>query len=194
AAADGVPHQAVRSGSALADARPLAFVYTGMGPQWWAMARGLLQRNAVFRAAIDRCDAAIAPLTGWSLAAELLAPEPDSRMAESVVAQIANFGVQYALSRLWESFGVRPDLIVGHSAGEVAAALEAGALSFDDAITVIVHRARIQHTASGGGRLLSVALSEAAALDLPELARGEVEIAAVNSPDSVALVGPLAAL
>ncbi|MGZ9825371.1 type I polyketide synthase [Tsukamurella ocularis] len=194
AAADGTPHQAARSGSALDDARPLAFVYTGMGPQWWGMARGLLQHNTVFRAAIDRCDAAIAPLTGWSLTAALLAPEADSRMAESVVAQIANFGVQYALTRLWESFGVRPDLIVGHSAGEVAAALEAGALSFADAITVIVHRARLQHTASGGGRLLAVALGEAAAAELPEVARGEVEFAAINSPDSVALVGALPAL
>ncbi|MBS4100241.1 type I polyketide synthase [Tsukamurella paurometabola] len=187
--ADGTPHQSVRSASALADARPLAFVYTGMGPQWWGMARGLLHHNPVFRAAVDRCDAAIAPLTGWSLTAELLAPEGDSRMSESVVAQIANFGVQYALSRLWESFGVRPDLIVGHSAGEVAAALEAGALTFEDAITVIVHRARIQHTASGGGRLLAVALGEEAARDLPEVARGELEFAAINSPDSVALVG-----
>lgn len=194
AAADATPHQSVRVGSALADARPLAFVYTGMGPQWWAMARGLLRHNAVFRAAVDRCDAAIAPLTGWSLTAELLAPETDSRMAESVVAQIANFGVQYALTRLWESFGVRPDLIVGHSAGEVAAALEAGALTFDDAITVIVHRARIQHTASGGGRLLAVALGETAAAELPEVVRGDVEFAAINSPDSVALVGALPVL
>ncbi|MCA0155353.1 type I polyketide synthase [Tsukamurella sp. M9C] len=194
AAAEGVPHQAVRTGSALADARPLAFVYTGMGPQWWGMARGLLQHNAVFRAAVDRCDAAIAPLAGWSLTAELLAPEATSRMQESVVAQIANFGVQYALTRLWESFGVRPDLIVGHSAGEVAAALEAGALTFDDAITVIVHRARLQHTASGTGRLLAVALGEAAASELPEVARGEVEFAAVNSPGSVALVGALPVL
>ena len=191
AAAEGIPHQAVRAGAALADARPLAFVYTGMGPQWWGMARGLLQHNAVFRAAIDRCDAAIAPLAGWSLSAELLAPESTSRMQESVVAQIANFGVQYALTRLWESFGVRPDLIVGHSAGEVAAALEAGSLTFDDAITVIVHRARLQHTASGTGRLLAVALGEAAASELPEVARGEVEFAAINSPGSVALVGAL---
>ncbi|TWS18774.1 type I polyketide synthase [Tsukamurella asaccharolytica] len=189
AAADGAPHQCLRSGSALADARPLAFVYTGMGPQWWAMARGLLQHNAVFRAAIDRCDEAIAALVGWSLSSELLAAEADSRMSESVVAQIANFGVQYALTRLWESFGVRPDLIVGHSAGEVAAALEAGALEFEDAITVIVHRARIQHTASGGGRLLAVALGATAAAELPEVVRGEVELAAINSPDSVALVG-----
>lgn len=194
AAAEGTPHQAVRTGSALADARPLAFVYTGMGPQWWGMARGLLQHNAVFRAAIDRCDAAIAPLAGWSLTAELVAPESTSRMRESVVAQIANFGVQYALTRLWESFGVRPDLIVGHSAGEVAAALEAGALTFDDAITVIVHRARLQHTASGTGRLLAVALGEAAARELPEVARGQVEFAAINSPGSVALVGALSAL
>lgn len=194
ASADGAPHRAARAGTALADARPLAFVYTGMGPQWWAMARGLLDGNAVFRSAIDRCDAALLPLTGWSLTDELHAAEDASRMGESVVAQIANFAVQYALSRLWESFGVRPDLIVGHSAGEVAAALESGALTFDDAITVIALRARLQHTTSGGGRLLAVALAEADARALPEVERGEVEFAALNAPESVALVGALPVL
>ncbi|GAA1090791.1 type I polyketide synthase [Tsukamurella spumae] len=194
AAAEGAPHPSVRTGSALADARPLAFVYTGMGPQWWGMARGLLQHNSVFRTAIDRCDAALLPLTGWSLTDALLASEADSRMAESEVAQIANFAVQYALSRLWESFGVRPDLIVGHSAGEVAAVLEAGALTFDDAVTVIAHRARLQHTASGRGRLLAVALGEADARALPEVQRGELEFAALNAPESIALVGALQVL
>jgi myxalamid-type polyketide synthase MxaE and MxaD len=161
------PHPLLRTGRALADARPLAFVYTGMGPQWWGMARGLIEHNQTFRAAIDRCDRAARPLTGWSLTAELLADEQDSRMDESVVSQIANFAVQYALTELWSSFGVRPDLIVGHSAGEVAAALAAGALSFEDAVTVIVHRARIQHKASGGGRLLAVALTGASSAALP---------------------------
>lgn len=194
AAAAEVPHPRVVTGNALASARPLAFVYTGMGPQWWGMARGLLQHNSVFRAAIERCDTAITPLIGWSLTEQLLADEDTSRMGESVVAQIANFGVQYGLTRLWESFGVRPDLIVGHSAGEVAAALAAGALSFDDAITVIVHRARLQHTASGRGRLLAVALAEADARDLPEFADGTVELAAINSPGSVALVGAVPVL
>ncbi|KXP08681.1 type I polyketide synthase [Tsukamurella pseudospumae] len=194
AAAADMPHERVHTGTALDDARPLAFVYTGMGPQWWGMARGLLQHNSVFRAAVQECNAAITPRIGFSLVAELLADQQSSRMHESVVAQITNFAVQYGLTRLWESFGVRPDLIVGHSAGEVAAALAAGALSFDDAITVIVHRSRLQHLASGEGRLLAVALSEAEAGKIPEVADGTVELAAINSPDSVALVGSVSAL
>ncbi|GAB3135936.1 type I polyketide synthase [Tsukamurella serpentis] len=194
AASEGLPHPNLRSGSATLPARPLVFVYTGMGPQWWGMARGLLENNLVFREAVDRCDAALRPIIGWSVTDELLADEDRSRMGESVVAQIANFAVQYALTRLWQTFGVRPDAIVGHSAGEVAAALAAGALTFEDAITVIAHRARLQHLASGGGRLLAVALSESEAAKSPAVADGRLEFAAFNSPDSVALVGELAEL
>lgn len=185
----GQPHPAVHLSAGPAAGSPLAFVYTGMGPQWWGMGRDLLTRSPVFRAAIDRCDAALSRLADWSLTEELLAGETASRMGETAISQPANFALQVALTELWASLGIKPDAIVGHSAGEIAAAYVAGALTFEDAVTVIYHRARLQHQTAGSGRLVAAAISPERALELPSVVTGRVAIAAVNSPMSVALVG-----
>jgi myxalamid-type polyketide synthase MxaE and MxaD len=190
----GDPHPALHSSVTPAGERPLGFIFTGLGPQWWGMGRQLLQQSPVYRAVIERCDAALTPLAGWSLMDELSADEGASRMAETAVLQPANFALQVGLAELWSSLGVVPGAIVGHSAGEVAAAYVAGALSFDDAVTVIYHRARLQQLTSGEGRLLALAISEARALELPAVRDGFLSIAAVNSPVSVALVGDQAHL
>jgi len=187
----GNPHPAVHSSAMLGAVRPLGFVFTGLGPQWWAMGRQLLEQSPVFRAVIERCDAALTPLAGWSLMDEMSADEAASRMAETAVLQPANFALQVGLTELWSALGVVPEAIVGHSAGEVAAAYVAGALSFEDAITVIYHRARLQQLTSGEGHLLAVAIPEARALELPAVRDGFLNLAAVNSPASVALVGDL---
>jgi myxalamid-type polyketide synthase MxaE and MxaD len=190
----GNPHPAVHSSVTPGAERPLGFIFTGLGPQWWGMGRQLLQESPVYRAAIERCDAALTPLAGWSLMDELSADERTSRMAETAVLQPANFALQVGLAELWASLGVVPEAIVGHSAGEVAAAYVAGALSFDDAITVIYHRARLQQLTSGEGHLLAVAIPESRALELPAVRDGFLTLAAVNSPASVALVGDQAHL
>jgi myxalamid-type polyketide synthase MxaD len=185
----GQPHPAVHLSAGPAGGSPLAFVYTGMGPQWWGMGRQLLTRSPVFRTAIEQCDAELRRLADWSLTEELLAGEESSRMGATAISQPANFALQVALTELWASLGIRPDAIIGHSAGEIAAAYVAGALSFEDAVTVIYHRARLQHQTTGQGRLVAAAISPERALELPSVADGRVVIAAVNSPVSVALVG-----
>ncbi|MGH3249560.1 MAG: type I polyketide synthase [Trebonia sp.] len=191
---EGVSHPAVRrSEYPAADVR-LALVFTGMGPQWWGMGRDLFTSNAVFRAEIERCDAAFAPLAGWSLADALLADEAASAMSRTEVSQPANFALQVGLAAVWKSLGITPDAIIGHSAGEVAAAYVAGALTFDDAITVIYHRARLQQLTSGQGRLMAVAIPEEEARGLDAVRDGRLAVASVNSPESVALVGPTAEL
>ena len=191
---DGQPHLAVHLSAGLATPSPLAFVFTGMGAQWWGMGRQLLAGNRVFREAIERCDAALAPLAGWSLVDELRADKSASRMRQTAISQPANFALQVALTDLWSSLGVAPDAIIGHSAGEIAAAYAAGALTFDDAVTVIYHRARLQQRTSGQGRLIAAAISEDRAHELAAVLDGRVGVAAVNSPESVALVGSVAAL
>jgi hybrid polyketide synthase/nonribosomal peptide synthetase FtdB len=185
----GQPHPAVHVSSAGPSSSPLAFVYTGMGPQWWGMGRQLLTTNRVFRDVIDRCDAAFRSLGGWSLTEEMLAPETASRMGQTAISQPANFALQVALTQVWASLGIRPTAIIGHSAGEIAAAYLAGSLTFDDAATVIFHRARIQHKTAGQGRLLAVAIPEERAAGLPGVKDGRLSIASVNSPTSSALVG-----
>ncbi|HKS99924.1 MAG TPA: acyltransferase domain-containing protein, partial [Rugosimonospora sp.] len=155
------------------------------------MGRQLLESSRVFRAAIERCDAALVPFSGASLVDDLRAEEAGSRMSRTAVAQPANFALQVALTDLWESLGIRPDVLIGHSAGEIAAAHLAGCLSFEDAVKVIYHRARLQDLTTGQGRLVAAAISAERAEGLPEVRDGRLAIAAVNGPEAVALVGPV---
>jgi acyl transferase domain-containing protein/NAD(P)-dependent dehydrogenase (short-subunit alcohol dehydrogenase family)/acyl carrier protein len=172
----------------------IAFLFSGMGPQWWAMGRQLLAEEPVFRTAIESCDELLRRHVPWSLLAELQAEEACSRMDETQIAQPANFALQVGLTALWRARGVVPDAVVGHSAGEVAAAHCAGVLTLPDAVRLIFHRSRLQQRTSGEGRLAAVALS------LPEARQAlcgyedRVSIAAINSPSSLTLVGDPAAL
>jgi acyl transferase domain-containing protein/acyl carrier protein len=186
----GSPGQGCSSGRVpLAGRQKIAFVCSGMGPQWWAMGRDLLRREAVFREVIERCDAAFLPYTGWSLLAELTASEAESRMAETEVAQPANFAVQLALAELWRSWGIQPDSVIGHSQGEVAAQYLAGVLSFDDAVKVAYNRAALQQRTSGTGRMLAVGLSpETLTLAAADAGPG-VSVAAMNAPSAGTLSG-----
>ncbi|MFF9775843.1 amino acid adenylation domain-containing protein [Streptomyces sp. NPDC013978] len=174
--------------------RRLCWVFTGMGPQWWAMGRRLFATEPVYREAVERCAEHIGELTGWSLTGELAADEAHSRMAETWLAQPANFAVQVGLAALWRSRGVRPDAIVGHSTGEVAAFHEAGVYGLADAVKVVVHRSRLQQQLAGTGGMLAVALTEAEARRRLHPYGDMVSVAAVNSPGSLTLAGDTAAL
>ncbi|HEU5058724.1 MAG TPA: beta-ketoacyl synthase N-terminal-like domain-containing protein, partial [Kofleriaceae bacterium] len=172
----------------------LLFVYTGMGPQWFAMGRELAAAEPVYAAALEECDAHFRAAAGWSIAAEMARPENLSRMAETGVAQPANAVLQIALTRLWASWGVVPDAVIGHSVGEVAAAHVAGALSLADAMRLAHERSRLQQQLAGQGTMLAVGLDpEQAAVRIAGRDH-RISIAAVNSASSVTLAGERAAL
>jgi acyl transferase domain-containing protein/ubiquinone/menaquinone biosynthesis C-methylase UbiE len=192
--ADGEPRPGLATGRVLGQPPRVAFVCSGQGPQWWAMGRELIATEPVFRAAIDECDAIVRRLGDWSLRTELLASEADSRMQETSISQPAIFAMQVALGRLWESWGVRPDALVGHSVGEVAAAHLAGALSLEDAVRTIYHRGRCMDFAEAHGRMLAVGLPMQEALTLVEGREDRISLAANNSPGSVTLSGDGATL
>jgi hybrid polyketide synthase/nonribosomal peptide synthetase FtdB len=185
----GQPHPAVRLSEGPAVGSPLAFVFTGMGPQWWGMGRELFGTNRTFRTAIERCDSELRRHADWSLMEELQAQETASRMTQTQISQPANFALQVALTEVWATLGVTPGAVIGHSAGEIAAAYVAGGLGFEDAVRVIYQRARLQHLTTGQGRLLSAAIAEDRARELPAVLDGRLAVAAINSPSSVALVG-----
>lgn len=177
----------------------LAFVCTGMGPQWWGMCRGLLDEYPAFAESIERSDRELSRYTGWSLIDQLRTDETRSRMGETDVAQPANFAVQLALAEQLAQFGIRPDAVIGHSAGEVAAHCLAGVLTFEEAVRVVYHRSRLQQRTSGLGRMLAVGLSAEALIEsIGEQAwdafAPRVSIAAVNSPASVTVAGESEAL
>ncbi|MFJ5226339.1 amino acid adenylation domain-containing protein [Streptomyces sp. NPDC088400] len=166
-----------------------AWVFTGMGPQWWGMGRELFATQPVYREAVERCDREIAALTGWSLVEEMDADAADSRMAETWLAQPANFAVQTGLAALWRAHGVHPAAIVGHSTGEIAAFHEAGVYSLRDAVRIVVHRSRLQQRLVGTGTMLAVGLPEDEAAQRIRPYGDLVSIAAVNSPTALTLAG-----
>ena len=166
----------------------MAFIYSGMGPQWWAMGRELMDKEPLFLATIKECDSYFIKQTGWSILEALRADENQSRMTRTDVAQPGNFVIQIALTALLKDWGIEPDAVIGHSVGEVSAAYISGALSLEDAIKVSFHRSRLQATTAGNGSMLAAALSEPEALKLIEHF-DKVSIAAINSPASVTLSG-----
>ncbi|MFJ4499522.1 amino acid adenylation domain-containing protein [Streptomyces sp. NPDC088864] len=177
-----------------AEDRRLVWVFTGMGPQWWGMGRQLLRDEPAFRKAVTECDRVLREFAGWSLLAEMTADESASRMNEIWLAQPANFALQTGLAAMWRSYGVRPDAVVGHSTGEIAAFYEAGVYSLEDAVRIVVQRSRLQHTLAGTGTMLAVSLPEDEAERRVRPYQDRVSIAAVNSPASVTLAGEEAAL
>ena len=127
ALSQGRAHPAVSAGTA----RPLGgvvFVFPGHGSQWPAMGRALLAESAVFAEAIAACDAALLPHTGWSVGA-VLRGEAGAELPpldRVDVVQPVLFAMAIGLAAVWRSVGVRPDAVIGHSVGEIAAAVECG--------------------------------------------------------------------
>lgn len=181
----------VQSGQSISDSHnSIVFVFTGMGPQWWAMGRQLIKTQPVYREMIEKCEQIFQEYAGWSLLDELqIEDEANSRMNETQVAQPANFILQVALAELWRTWGIIPNVIVGHSTGEVAAAYCAGALSLEDAIQVIYHRSRLQQSLAGSGSMVAVGLPVSQIEQLIRNYNDQVSIAAVNGPNSVTLAG-----
>ena len=172
----------------------LAFVCTGMGPQWWRMCRGLLDVFPAFTDSILRSDRELFRYTDWSLLEELCRDEGRSRMAETEIAQPANFAIQIALAEQLAEFGLVPDAVIGHSAGEVAAHHLAGLLTFEQAIEVIYHRSRLQQRTSGQGRMLAVGLDAESLMRTIDVKAADelgrrVSVAAINSPSAVTIAG-----
>jgi acyl transferase domain-containing protein/NADPH:quinone reductase-like Zn-dependent oxidoreductase len=169
------------------------FVYTGMGPQWWAMGRELLTADGIFAAKAAEIDAAFQRIAGWSVIDELLRPEDRSQISSTAIAQPANFLIQVALTRELAEFGITPSAVVGHSVGEVSAAYVSGMLSLPDALLVSYHRARLQATTADTGGMLAIGMPVEEVRQLLG-ANMQVDIAAVNSPSSVTVAGDSAQL
>ncbi|MER7877316.1 SDR family NAD(P)-dependent oxidoreductase [Streptomyces solisilvae] len=163
------------------------FVFPGQGSQWVGMAVELLESSAVFAARFAECERALSSFVDWSLVDVVRAGD----FGRVDVVQPVLWAVMVSLAALWESVGVCPDAVVGHSQGEIAAAVVAGVLSLEDGARVVALRSKAIVGLVGGGGMVSVPLpvGEVRGL-LPE----GVSVAAVNGPSSVVVSGDVAGL
>ena len=184
-----IDEQGDSASSCQTDHKRVAFVFTGMGPQWHAMGKQLWKESEVYRTEALAFDAVFKKTANFSILDELLKDEEDSRISETEYAQPANFLVQVALTATLRSYGIEPHAVTGHSVGEVSSAYISGMLSLEDAIRVSVNRSQLQGTLRGRGGMLAAAIDEETALELIKDMAPNVSIAAINSPTSVTLAG-----
>lgn len=172
----------------------LCFVFCGQGPQRARMGLDLADADPEFARHLARCDAAILPITGWSLLEELARPEEETRLGETSVAQPALVAIQTGLAALLARRGLAPVTVIGHSIGEVSALEAAGILSLEEALRIACLRGRIMQEAEGAGGMASVPLDPEAARTLIAPHGDALSIAAANAPSEVVLSGATEAL
>ncbi|WP_370216856.1 type I polyketide synthase [Kitasatospora sp. GAS1066B] len=174
----------------------VAFVFPGQGSQWAAMGARLWEESAAFRASIEACGATLAPFTDWSLEDVLLGRAGEAWLERVDVVQPVLWAVMVSLAEVWRGAGVEPSVVLGHSQGEIAAAVVAGALSLEDGAKVVALRSKaIAAGLAGLGGMVSLALPVAAVRErLARWGERRISVAAVNGPSSVVVSGEPTAL
>lgn len=167
----------------------VAFVFSGQGPQWYAMGRALYREEKVFRQTLEEAHEAVKAIGGWHLLDHFLADESLTKIAQTSYAQPLITAVQLGLDRLWRSWGITPSAVVGHSIGEVAAGVSAGCFDLAQGMRIIYHRGRTMDRASSKGAMLAAGISMEKAEELARPHGEAVCLAAVNGPSSVTFAG-----
>ncbi|HSE38870.1 MAG TPA: type I polyketide synthase, partial [Blastocatellia bacterium] len=178
-----------------ANDHPAIFMFPGQGAQHPGMGAELYNSEQTFREQIDRCSELLQPHLGCDLRSLLYPSEENveeaaERLKQTVFTQPALFVVEYALAKLWMSWGVRPRAMIGHSIGEYVAACIAGVLTLEDALTLVAARGRLMQSVPGGA-MTSVTLPEA---ELAPLLDKGLAIAAINGPSFCVVSGETEAI
>ncbi|NTX06847.1 type I polyketide synthase [Myxococcus sp. CA040A] len=189
---DGAPER-VFTGMAKDGGRPVVFLFPGGGAQHVRMGQELYETEPAFREAFDACAALLSRRGGPSLRAVLYPPgdaDASAPLPRPSVGLPALFTVEYALAKLWESWGIQPEAMIGHSMGEYVAACLAGVFSLEDALALVTERGRLFEQLPSGA-MVSVALSEE---ELLPLLSERLSLAAVNGPTQCVVAGDTAAV
>lgn len=171
----------------------IAFVFSGNGAQWAGMGVEAYRENPHFRQYFQSFSALFEYHLGEKLTDLIVADDLGTRLADATIAQPLLFAVQASLSDSLSAYGIRPDVVFGHSVGEIAAAYASKALTAAEAVAIVAKRSHSQHLFAGQGKMAAAVMSEEAAVAFAK-AHGldGIHVAAVNAPNSVTISGPVA--
>lgn len=177
------------------EATGLVFMYSGQGSQYNSMALGLISSQPVFKSAMSRCAALLDQELDTPIFDVIFSKNPDCELINQTgYTQPAIFCVQYALTQLWLSIGLRPNVVMGHSVGEFAAACLAGVMTLEDAAKLIAARARLIQNLPSGGGMLAVKAPWSQVRPYIREVEDMVSLAAINGPEAVVISGDIQAL
>lgn len=172
----------------------IAFIFAPQGYEYVGMGRKLYQTQPTFRQAFDRCNDILRPYLEKPLL-EILYPSEEMDkstqylLEETTYTHPALFALEYALFELWKSWGIKPDIVMGYSAGEYFAAYVAGVFSLENSLKMVTERSRLMQELRGGGAIVAVKASEQKVRAAMAPFAGSVWINYFNNPTNVAITG-----
>ncbi|ASZ14099.1 type I polyketide synthase [Chitinophaga pendula] len=167
----------------------LAMLFTGQGAQYAGMAQALYERQRVFRESLDECSNILQSLTGTSLTDLLYVKRDDQQIHQTAITQPLLFSLEVSMARLWESWGIKPQAVMGHSVGEIAAACIAGVFSLQDGLKLIATRAALMQSLPAGGEMWALMASAEQIAPLLKGYEAHISIASINAPNQVVIAG-----
>ncbi len=176
----------------------IAFLFTGQGSQYEGMGQQLYQIQPIFRGALDNCAEILQPYLDVNLI-NILYPHVKATNGASLLNQTkytqpAIFALEYALAQMWLSWGIEPDLVMGHSVGEYVAATIAGVFSLEDGLKLIAERGKLMQALPKNGGMFAVFADEVTVTQIIKPYQEKVSIAAINGEHNIVISGESAAL